>query len=158
MNPLRIALMVVTCCVALGSLQETASAAGPRQYYGSWQKHPQHSYSYRPLYYKPTPGYSGYKHHYVVYYPSRPKYVYFYNPYKKAYWGRCELNRNGQNLYSMLPEQYRKSDLNEIPESAFPPAAPAPALQDTEDGLTLDLPPDDLPPGVESTVTLPAAS
>src|SRR5438132_1052103 len=67
-----------------------------RQYYSTWQKHPQRAFYYRSYYYKPTADYVGYKHHYVVYYPSRPTHLYFYNPYKKVYWGRCPIHTNGQ--------------------------------------------------------------
>ncbi len=155
MSAQRPSFLVLALLAATLGVPGTASASGPRQYYGSWHKHQQHSYSYRPLYYKPTPTYSGYKHHYAVYHPSRPKHVYFYNPYKKTYWGRCELSREGRNEYSLLAEKDRKGALEEIPEAAFPAPAPAPALPETTDGATLDLPPDDLPPGVETAIALP---
>lgn len=62
----------------------TALADGyssPRQYYSGWNKSPTQTYYYRYYYYKPSASYAGYKHHYVIYFPSRPKYVYYYNPY-----------------------------------------------------------------------------
>ena len=127
---------------------ETYSA---RQYYGAYAKHPKHSYTYRTYYYKPTPTYSGYKHHYAIYYPSKPKYVYYYNPYKKQYWGRCPSNTNGKPLYSLLAEKDRKGNIEDIDESAFPEPTDVPPLPDSTDGVKLDLPPDDLP----TTVGLP---
>lgn len=116
-----------------------------RQYYGSWRKHPSRSYHYRSYYYKPTPTYTGYKHHYVVYHPSRPKHVYYYNPYKKTYWGRCPTQRSGEPVYSMLKPEHRKPTLEEIPEAAFPEPGKTPPIPDSDDGALLDLPPDDLP-------------
>ncbi len=115
----------------------------PRQYYSSWEKHPSRTYHFRRLYYKPRPGYSGYRHHYVMYFKSRPGHLYFYNPYSKRYWGRCAVNHQGG--YSMLPPQYRMEKLSTIPESAFPEPVDPPAIPETVDGLPLDLPPDDLP-------------
>lgn len=136
--------------LASATLQGTASAqstyssfGSPRQYYSSWTKHPTKDYHYRRLYYKPSSTYVGYKHQYVIYYPSRPKHCYFYNPYKKSYWGRCAIHHGGK--YSMLPPQHRKPTVPEIPESAFPPPSDPPLLPEAEDGLRLDLPPDDLP-------------
>jgi hypothetical protein len=116
-----------------------------RQYYSSWQKAPQRSYYYRHYYYKPAPTYSGYRHHYVIYHPSRPQHVYFYNPYKRVYWGRCPVQSQGQPHYSMLAEKDRKATLEEIPESAFPKPAPVPPIPEASDGAPMDLPPDDLP-------------
>ena len=120
-----------------------SSYGSPRQYYSAWSKHPTKNYHYRRLYYKPTTSYVGYKHQYVIYYPSRPKHCYFYNPYKKTYWGRCEIQHGGK--YSMLPPEQRKATVEEIPESAFPPPSDPPFLPEAQDGLRLDLPPDDLP-------------
>ena len=138
----------------------SAEAGGPRQYYGSWQKQPTHGYYYRNLYYKPTPSYSGYKHHYVIYHPQRPKHYYFYNPYKKAYWGRCPTDYGDNPTYSMLPQEYRKPSLSDIPDSAFPPPAPVPQLSGVTDSERLDLPPDDLPPEAQGApfVGPPAAA
>jgi hypothetical protein len=119
----------------------------PRQYYGPWQKHPKEAYHYRAYYYKPTPTYSGYKHQYVMYSPQKPDHYYFYNPYKKVYWGRCPVNTNGKPLYSMLAEKDCKGQVEDIPETAFPAPAKPPALPEASDDATLDLPPDDLPGG-----------
>lgn len=136
---LALALLLGTGLAALAS-------SSPRQYYGGWAKHPRRSYHYRHYYYKPSPGYVGYKHHYAIHHPSRPKHVYFYNPYKKVYWGRCPLSSGGKPAYSLLPESARKATLEEIPESAFPPPGEMPRIPDAEDDATLELPPDDLPP------------
>jgi hypothetical protein len=71
--------------------------------------------------------------------------VYFYNPYKKHYWGRCPVDHGGKPVYSMLAEKDRKGDLEEIPESAFPPPGNVPPLPESTDGAGMELPPDDLP-------------
>jgi hypothetical protein len=120
-----------------------------RQYYGGWQKHPSGGYHYRPYYYKPSPSYVGYKHHYVVLHPKRPKHLYYYNPVTKKYWGRCPVSAEGKAAYSMLAEKDRGEDLAKIPEASFPPPGPLPPVPDSSDGAVLDLPPNDLPPDLE---------
>jgi hypothetical protein len=133
--------------VALALMPAQASAYGSRQYYSGWsgRNYSRSGYYYRAYYYKPKPSYYGYKHHYVMYYPSRPKYYYYYNPYKKQYWGRCPVDTDGKGEYSMLPVEYRKANLDEIPEKAFPKPGKMPQIPEGEDEETLDLPPDDLP-------------
>jgi hypothetical protein len=131
-----------------------ANPYSPRQYYGGIQKHPRANYSYRPYYYKPSPTYAGYRHHYAIYVPSQPKHVYFYNPYKKVYWGRCPINTGGQPQYSLLAEKDRKGNLEEIPESAFPAPGEPPPVPESTDGAKLELPPDDLP----GEITLPRST
>lgn len=128
-----------------------------RQYYSGWNRHPTANYHFRFYYYKPTPQYSGFKHHYVIYHPARPKHLYFYNPYKKQYWGRCEVSTNGRPLYSLLKPDDRRGALNEIPESAFPPPSPVPSIPEAEDAVPLDLPPDDLPGIGAAHVDVPPA-
>ncbi|HZU34843.1 MAG TPA: hypothetical protein VFA18_02980 [Gemmataceae bacterium] len=148
------------CCLAgilaLGAAGDPgashASAVTSRQYHASWAKHPQRGYYYRTYYYKPTVDYVGYRHHYVVYYPRRPQHLYFYNPYKKVYWGRCPTQTQGKAQYSLLAEKDRKATIEEIPESAFPKPGELPPVPESNDGTKMDLPPDDLPqdepPGV----------
>jgi hypothetical protein len=132
---------------AVGSSEARAGGYG-RQYYSSWYYHPTYHYSYRYYYYKPYDDYYGYKHHYVFYYPSYPDYYYYYNPYKKYYWGRCPSHFDGTPQYSLLPEEARKGDLEQIPESSFPKPGAMPPIPESKagDGVTVDLPPDDLPP------------
>ena len=132
---------------ALPLLAASATALGdehsPRQYYGAWEHH--RTYSYRSYYYKPTPTYAGYRHHYVISYPSDHQHYYYYNPYKRTFWGRCDAYGEGQPYYSRLPEEFQRPTLAEIPESAFPTQGPLPSIPDAEDGSRLDLPPDDGP-------------
>ena len=133
---------------ALPLLAAGAMARGddysPRQYYGAWEH--RRTYSYRTYYYKPTPTYAGYRHHYVVSYPHDHQHYYYYNPYKRTFWGRCNAYGEGQPYYSRLPEEYQRSSLAQIPESAFPPQGPLPSIPEAQDGSRLDLPPDDAPP------------
>jgi hypothetical protein len=127
------------------SAATAGDAHASRQYYGNWKQHSSKSYYYRTYYYKPSPTYSGYKHHYVIYHPSKPKYYYYYNSYNKTYWGRCPVKTEGKGEYSLLAEADRKGSLEEIPEKAFPPMGKLPQLPEATDDTTLDLPPDDLP-------------
>ena len=117
--------------------QESADATGyrnyGRQYYSSWSYHPTTRYYYCRYNYQPTVTVNTYHHHYVIYYPSRPRYRYYYNPVRRTYWGRYEVDANGNAVgYSMLAKEDRKSTLDEIPESAFPKAsknAPHPGVR-----------------------------
>ncbi len=139
-------LLVVILCLGFGTAAvNSIHASGPRQYYSEWKKHPTREYHYRSYYYKPRADYRGYKHHYVVHYASKPNHNYYFNPYKKQFWGRCPVEHNGNSEYSLLPTQFRKEQITDIPEDAFPPVGPLPPIPDSEDGEILDLPPDDLP-------------
>src|SRR5262249_43131505 len=110
-------------------------------------------YYYRTYYYYPTPVATTYSYHYAIYYPSQPRYVYYYNPVSQQYWGRFEFDANGKAKgYSLLAEKDRKGKLSDIPESAFPKPAEMPAIPGTTDGEKMaqppyDLPKDDLPKG-----------
>lgn len=148
MNRLRRACLIAVCLVGAYAGQEAhGTSYAARQYYSSWRKHPERTYYYRSYYYKPTASYAGYKHHYVIYQPSRPRYCYYYNPYKKVYWGRCASGGDGKPEYSLLAEEDRKANLDEIPEKAFPKPGPLPPVPDSDpkENVSLDLPPDDLP-------------
>lgn len=137
----------VLCVLVLGVLASSVATAGYsyRQYYGGWRRHTSYSYHYRSYYYQPTHSYSGYRHHYAIYYPSQPRYVYYYNPYKRVYWGRFDLQGNEGQHYSLLAEQDRKEHLKEIPESAFPKPGAMPNVPEATDGTTMLPPPADLP-------------
>jgi hypothetical protein len=117
---------------------------GSRQFFGDWHGHAQ-GFSYRSYYYKPTPQFVGFKHHYVIHFQSRPEHNYFYNPYNKQFWGRCPVETDGRASYSLLAADDRNGDINKIPESAFPKPGAMPPIPESTDGATLDLPPDDLP-------------
>jgi hypothetical protein len=143
MSPIRrfFAVALLLSCVPLS----LAYASGPRQFYSGWQKHPRHNYFVRNYHFKPRPTFSGYRHHHVLFFPNKPTHVYFYNPHKKQFWGRCPVGQQGEGKYSLLAEKDRKGSLSEIPESAFPEPGPVPTIPEAEDKEPLDLPPDDLP-------------
>ena len=142
--------MLLVLLIAIGSLASIGTAANQnyRQRYSSWNYQPARTYYYRQYFYKPTPTYTGYDYHYCIYYPSRPTYIYYYNPVRKVYWGRYDLEKQG---YSMLEEKDRKEKLDDIPEEAFPKPGEMPAIPGAEDGEKIekigkdDLPKDDLP-------------
>ncbi len=141
------AILMAICSLSFVNLAaaQGGQCSTPRQYYSEWKKHPQQDYHYRNYYYKPSDTYSGYKHHYVIYTPSKPKDLYYYNPYTKKYWGRCPVAHGGKPLYSQLPPEHRHEQLDQIPEASFPDFGGLPPIPDSTDGLLIDLPPDDLP-------------
>ena len=71
--------------------------------------------------------------------------MYYFNPYKRVYWGRSLTDCGGKELYSLLAEKDRKGNLDEIPETAFPKPGAMPSLPESTDGTKVDRPPDDLP-------------
>jgi hypothetical protein len=113
-----------------------------RQYYGGWSYHPTTTYHYCRYYYQPVVTVPSYNYHYVIYYPSRPTYRYYYNPIRRLFWGRFEMDANGNAVgYSMLAEKDRQSSLEDIPESAFPQPTSMPPIPESDDGTSMDLPP-----------------
>ena len=130
-------------CLTANTQNAEAAYRLRRSYYSSWSYYPQRTYYYRYYYYKPTVSYTTYKYHYCIYYTNQPRYVYYYNPTRKVYWGRYDLEKKG---YSMLDEKDRKGKLEDIPESAFPAPGKMPAIPESEDGATVPpIEPDDLP-------------
>ena len=144
----RFALVAVAATGLLAVGDQDAQARYRRQYYSTWSYHTTTSYYYRTYYYYPTPVATTYSYHYCIYYPSRPQYVYYYNPVSRAYWGRMEYGADGKPKgYSLLAEKDRKEKLSDIPESAFPAPAAMPAIPGTTDGEKVAAPPADLPKG-----------
>ncbi|MBX3438004.1 MAG: hypothetical protein KF861_10975 [Planctomycetaceae bacterium] len=139
MRGLRRLLMIAAVLAGTVFTAHQAHAAY-RQYYSSWNYYPSRSYYYRTYYYKPYNNYTSYNYHYCVYYPSRPRYVYYYNPHRGYYWGRFDLEGKDGAQYSILKEEDRKSQLTDIPESAFPEPAAMPAIPDSEDGEKVAVP------------------
>lgn len=126
--------------------------AAYRQYYSSWSYHPTNNYYYSTYYHKPTPNYNGYSYHYCVYHPATPRYVYYYNPYRRQYWGRFDCEGKPGEQYSLLKEEDRKEKLGDIAESAFPKPGPMPTIPEATDGTAIEPAPappsQDLPPAV----------
>ena len=124
---------------------EPAQAQYGRQYYSTWSYYPTYGYYYTRYYYQPTHTTTTYNYHYCNYYPSRPRYVYYYNPVRRVYWGRYDLEKQG---YSLLEEKDRKENLDDIPETAFPAPGKMPNVPEATDTLAMDK-----PPAVPSTET-----
>jgi hypothetical protein len=116
-----------------------AQAQYGRQYYTTWSYYPTYGYYYTYYRYLPVATATTYSYHYCTYYPSRPRYVYYYNPVRRVYWGRYDLEKQG---YSMLEEKDRKADLNDIPETAFPEPGKMPNVPEVGDALAMDKPPE----------------
>jgi len=132
---LRIGIGILAAAALCQGFASTASAAGPyRQSYGSWSYNPGTRYYYSSYYYKPVVTYPTYKHHYVIYYPRRPRYVYYYNPVVRRYWGRYDMQEKG---YSLLAKKDRKEKLDDIPESAFPKPGKMPPIPESEDKVLM---------------------
>jgi hypothetical protein len=116
-----------------------------RQYYGGWRHYPSRSYYYRYYYYKPYDDYDGYDYQYTIYYPSTPRYYYYYNPHRRLYWGRLDLEAKDENKYSILAEKDRKKELSDIPEEAFPKPGKLPPIPGSKDGVAMEAPTDGPP-------------
>jgi hypothetical protein len=133
---------VVAAVAVAGLMSGNSSEAGyrgyARHYYSSWSYYSYRNYYYSTYYYYPTTYATTYNYHYVVHYPSQPRYYYYYNPVRRSYWGRYDLQAEG---YSLLAEKDRKEHLSDIPESAFPTPGMLPAVPGTEDSLTMAVPP-----------------
>jgi hypothetical protein len=144
---LRRIVLAAVAAAALVTLTGDAQAGYTRQYYSSWSYYSTTRYYYRTYYYYPTTYATTYSYHYTIYYPSQPRYVYYYNPVSRQYWGRFEFGEDGKPKgYSLLAEQDRKEKLADIPESAFPKPAAMPAIPGATDGEKMSPPPADLPP------------
>lgn len=141
---LRKSCLALSLVALLSASRAWADHGSSRQFYGGWQKHSS-GFAHRPYYFKPSPTYSGFKHHHVILHPKHPNHLYFYNPQKKQFWGRCPVNAGGKEAYSLLAEKDRSGDLAKIPEKAFPKPGEMPPIPESTDGEKLDLPPDDLP-------------
>lgn len=136
-------LMLLSLGLGAVMTSEVSASHLRRHYYSGWSYYPQRTYYYSYYYYKPYASYSGYSYHYCVYYPTRTRYVYYYNPVRKVYWGRYDLEEKG---YSLLAEKDRKTNLEDIPEKAFPKPGEMPQIPESEDGeRMLPIDPETLP-------------
>ncbi|WP_417749284.1 hypothetical protein [Rosistilla oblonga] len=134
---------VALTVVAIGMLSQFAihdaeARYGGRQYYSSWSYQPARSYHYTRYYYKPVTTATSYSYHYCISYPSQPRYVYYYNPVSRQYWGRYDLDGTEGAQYSLLAEKDRKKNLEDIPESAFPAPAAMPQIPGSKDGVAIE--------------------
>ena len=135
----RKALLFLLLLAAFSGLAAPdAQAGGYRQYYSSWSYHPTHRYYYTRYFYKPTPTYSTYSYHYCIHYPSQPRYVYYYNPHARVYWGRFDCEGKPGEQYSLLKPEHRKEKLEDIKEEHFPKPGPMPVIPEATDGTKSD--------------------
>ena len=131
---------------AVSALGVPALASSLRQYYDtSYTYSESYNYYYVRYYYLPVATATAYEYHYCIYYPSRPSYVYYYNPVSQVYWGRYELGSKGDERYSILAEKDRKKELKDIPESAFPKPAKMPKIPGAKDEVAIEPPPENVP-------------
>ena len=143
--------LVIAASMVVGPTAQESEAGFRRyrQYYSSWSYRPARRYYYSTYYYRPTPTYPSYSYHYTIHYPSRPRYVYYYNPHTRHYWGRFDREGTEGAQYSLLAEKDRKENLEDIPESAFPAPGAMPVIPGSEDGEQIAAPPsapgEDLP-------------
>ena len=126
--------------IVLGGVTTLFAQPSARQYYSEWKKHPAKPYYYRSYYYKKSASDREYSYHYGIYYPSRGKRVYMYNPHKKTYWGYWEGEK-----YSLLPAEKRKALIDDIAAEDFPPPGKAPKVPEAEDDVVMIPPPNDFP-------------
>lgn len=132
----RLLTVTVLMLLALAASVSTSEAysGGYRQYYSSWSYHPSNNYYYTRYYYKPTPVYPTYSYHYCIHYSSQPRYVYYYNPHARQYWGRFDCEGKEGEQYSLLKPEDRKEKLEDIPEKAFPKPGAMPEIPEGVDG------------------------
>ncbi len=141
--------IAVVAAAGAATVKEARAFDGYRQYYGGWTYKPQQRYYVRSYYYKPRPTYTGYRYHYCIHYPSRPRYVYYYNPYQRKYWGRFDLEGKDGAQYSLLKDEDRKENLEDIPEDAFPAPSKMPQVPEADDDISIEPLPNDIPEGEE---------
>src|SRR4051812_47654638 len=117
MRPVRARNLMFGLALSLASLPAVHAATYLRQYYDtSWTYSNSYGYYYVSYYYQTVVTQATYNYHYCVYYPSRPSYIYYYNPTTQVYWGRYKIGSKGEERYSMLDPKDRKKELKEIPE------------------------------------------
>ncbi|MBI1831916.1 MAG: hypothetical protein HYR84_10755 [Planctomycetes bacterium] len=136
---LRVALglcFAVACCASVTLAQEP----GQRQYYSEWKKHSAKNYYYCYYYYKKSSDDQSYAYHYGIYYPSRGKRVYMFNPQERKFWGYWDAEK-----YSLLPKEKQKAALDEIAAEDFPPPGAAPNIPGIADKISMIAPSSTLP-------------
>jgi len=139
----------LSCFVNTSSVE---AAGYYRQSYSSWTYHPVRRYYYCRYNYHPVVRAKTYHHHYVIHYPSRPRYAYYYNPVRRVYWGRYDLQEGG---YSMLKKEDQKGDLDAIPEKAFPEPSDMPPIPESTDDVAMAKPSLEGLPKVEAATDSP---
>jgi hypothetical protein len=96
--------------------QEEAVTELRRQYYSDqWEKSAGGRFYFLRYYYRPTESDTKYQMHYVVWYPDRKDYFYYFNPSNRRYWCRAlSQTRPDLNLWQVLDNDERKGQLDDI--------------------------------------------
>jgi hypothetical protein len=154
----RFASLAVACSALLGG---AALGAQPDQSYTGWKYSAAKGYYYCHYYYKSNEGDAAYKEQFVIYTPKDPNWVYWCNPANNPdnksgqpkFWGRCptkanptfgKLVKEGKDVWSVLPDDKKKSRLADLVEADFPKAkVMAPRIPGAKDPKwTITCPPD----------------
>lgn len=126
-----------------GKLAEPPPQEEPRQYYSDWQENKAEKYVYKFYYYKPHPADLGYRKQFVCYFPTRPDYLYFYDPRAKHFWGRLLRNPLDEaRRFSTIPLADRRAKVGDIPEPAYTDLGPMPSIPGSSDGVKISAPTD----------------
>jgi hypothetical protein len=144
------ACLVVGVGVAAIGWQRTPAAlavAAARQHYSRWVADAGGRFWYRFYYFRASPADAEYRHHYVIFDPQRPDFLYYFNPERQLFWGRMPVGSGGraEPRYSVLAEKDRRAAIDEIPESAFPEPGPMPLIPGSTDHVPMEPPPPGLP-------------
>ena len=133
---------VVSLCfiVTLVAAASSAQSPGQRQYYADWKKHTAKNYYYRYYYYKKSSTDKEYAYHYGIYFPSRGKRVFMFNPESRKYWGVWEGEK-----YSLLAPEKQSTSIDEISIDDFPPPGAAPNIPGVDEKIAMIPPPNDFP-------------
>src|SRR4051812_39568680 len=105
----RIFPLLILGILCLAPLTSAQTAPNHRQYYSTWTKHGTKNYYYCSYHYKASADDTDYQYHYGIYYPSRGKRIYMYNPNTRKFWGAWDGTK-----YSLLPKDKQKASLDDI--------------------------------------------
>jgi hypothetical protein len=135
----RRSIRFLLAAALLGAVASGVAQAAPRrQYYNDWNFYPQFGYYYISYYYQPSPRDAGYKYQFCLFYPSSPRFVYYFDPVRHLYWGRLDMKAAPDHQFSLLAEKDRKEKLKDIPEEAFPKPGKMPPIPESKDGTLID--------------------
>jgi hypothetical protein len=152
--------------VACSALMGGAVFGEEEQSYTRWTYSEAKGYYYCRYYYKSDPGAVAYKEQFVIFNPRDKDWVYWCNPAdnpdnktsKPVFWGRCPTKANptwgkavkeGKDVWSILPNDKKKSRLADLVEADFPRAKvmapPIPGSKDLKRTITCPPDPPNLP-------------
>jgi hypothetical protein len=102
-----------------------AQAGRGRSYYSNgkvtnrWIRYRKGDYYGMYYKYKAKRGDDRYQYHMAYYFPRKGRYVYYYNPQTKKYWGRCPFNPSRTNPYQILNADDQASKIDDVDETKF---------------------------------------